>query len=199
MIPPELDDGFTVEVFEGVYARKALHEDKPRIVADPLSAFRPPFVFGQSDEQEQLARYVLSLSVQEERRMFQRLADTVSLQVQNPGMLALRCSDCLKYCVDHETGEVQIDAVGRHKLKPPGIQVPCESGFGCVKGHHTNPISANDNPFMLTWRHWWRYKGVSTPLDTCSTYLRNRSLLSWIVDYGRHRRFDPFVGNNASR
>ena len=197
MIPDALNDGYTIELLEsGVFVRQVLQHDRARVLADPYALFRAPWVFGDCPDElkPSVARYVLALSTSEENADYQRLNDAVSLQVKSPGMSLLNCSDCRKFCVNFDTGDVQENPDGTKKSKPDTALVPCETIFGCVKGHHSNPIGLSGSKHGLTWRHWWRYKSRLNPLSECSTYVRNAVLLNWIVDYGRDRRFDPFAG-----
>lgn len=212
MIPDDLDDGFSYELQTGVVCRPMLwaqhREWKAAAAESPEDALRailrPPYLFSvfspHDAEAKLIVQTVMDYPADVEQRDLQSLADSASLQTTNPGMSLLQCDDCRKYCVDHETGEVQRQMNGVLKQLPPGCEVPCETRMGCPKGHYNCPKGLSVPRWVKTWKHFWRYRDQPTEnLVADPIFVRNRMLLNWIVDYGRDTRFDPFAGVNSRR
>jgi hypothetical protein len=206
MIPEELDDGFTQEPASGTYCRPMLWETRQRwtrVVNDCFPEGRrmllsSPFLYGESTEEHQIVaiQTILAYTSAQESKDFQDLSDSVHLHVNlNPGLSLLSCDDCRRYAVDHETGVIQLGYGDKPKPVPPGIEVPCETVKGCPKQHWSIQTGLSNPRWSKTWRHFWRYRDDRTfALASCPLFGRNRILMNWIVDYGRNRRFDPFVG-----
>lgn len=217
MIPPEIDDGFTVDVGFCCY-RPMLCADKQSVLrevtANPAaclrSVLRPPFVFGldaervdrylanlPEEQDHQISHLLLSVFRQtreQEADAWGRLFDTVRLQISKPRLSELSCDTCRRYSVDHSSGELYYSASGDRVDLPLGTPVPCQTRQGCDKGSYANPIGLSVEQFAKTWRHWWRY-GANTPklLQRCSTFARNSMTINWVVHYGGDRRFNPFA------
>lgn len=214
MIPDDLDDGFSIELpATQVVCRPMLwaqHQMWKELAGRNPAAglrviLREPYAWyvnhPDDDESKEIVQSVMRYTRETEQKDMQDLADSASLQATNPGMSQLQCSDCRMYSVDHETGAVQAYPNGMKKSLPKGCPIPCEVDWlGCVKGHHTNPRGLTNHRWAKTWRHFWRYRNNPTErLGSDPIFVRNRMILTWIVDYGRDPRFDPFAGSSSSR
>lgn len=207
MIPDQLNDGFTLEPVEGIFCRPMLWAAKrewKRIASeDPDSAWhfiRTSYVTHVNsvvleDHQVAVIQAVCGYTSAQESEDFQQLSDSIQLHMQNPGLSTLSCETCQKYCVDHRNGEVYIAAHGHPVPLPKNTKVPCE-GPGCAKVHWTDPLGLSNERWSKTWRHYWSFRD-SPKMMTDPIFRRNASLIRWIVDYGRDRRFDPFVGGSS--
>jgi hypothetical protein len=210
MIPELLDDGFTVEIDE-ICCRPMIHGDKVRwkqsafqdpeeahqsLLAEPYS-YIPPGVVLVPETEKKLVRFILGYSAEQEAADLQALSDAVGLRLMNPGLSELSCNDCQRYSVDHSTGEIQRYPDGTPKAIPGAAKVPCETQFGCLKGHYSRPRTLVGR-WGKTWRHFWRHR-YDPEIFNCPLMTRNRTLLVWMVDYGRDRRFDPFAGGEPER
>lgn len=200
-IPSELDDGFTVEVAEGLYCRPMSNKTRLSLQVETdgvvvSTAYAPPYTFGNPERHvEDVAFVVLGYAASDENRDFQDLSDTLGLHVLGQAGLnlsLLKCEDCTRYAVNHDTGEVQV-AFGVPKRRPGGSQLPCETHVGCVKGHYSRPRGLSNPKWAKTWSHFWRY-GDRSPLADCPIHQRNLLLLRWTVDYGRNPALNPFIG-----
>lgn len=207
MIPSLVDDGFTFELEPGVYYRPALHHQRVRfssLSADTVRGIIRSWPFFWADHpvsEEAKLRAILGYSIPQENLDYQTLNDSVELHVRiNPGLSVLDCSTCRSWCINADNGEIHIGASGSPVRLPPGTPVPCELPNGCVKGHYTNPLGLSNARWSACWRYYWKHRRSDQhPLSECYIWERNRLLLDWIVDYGRDRRFDPFVGGSTSR
>ena len=209
MIPEKLDDGFTIDIGgrlcrQMTWARRRLWKETARLdVHEALrQAVSPPFLLtGEvttDAEASEVVSFVTGYSVEDEERDLHHLADSVTLHYKKPSLSLLTCIDCNQFCVDHETGEIQRYPSGQPKIIPKGIPVPCETHVGCGKGHWTGPKGLSDPRWAATWRHFWLYRNDPPNfLRRDPIFLRNRALLNWIVDYGRHPGFNPFVGGDT--
>jgi hypothetical protein len=147
---------------------------------------------------------VAEYTVTVENKDFQDLSDSVSMHCTPlrdayvTALSLLDCGDCQRYAVDHSTGKVVIGPNGKPTLIPGGVKVPCETPRGCLKRHHTDPLGLSNPRWAKTWRHFWTYRNViDHALKDDPIFLRNKLLLTWIIDYGRDSRFDPFIGGGT--
>jgi hypothetical protein len=202
MIDAELDDGFTFEV-DGNPVRPLLHADpvrkKPCLQYDVAER-----CFFRKEPTKAMLLRVAEYTVTVENKDFQDLSDSVSLHclpIRNAYVTALSlldCRDCQRYAVDHSTGHVVIGPNGKPTPIPGGVKVPCETTRGCLKRHHTDPLGLSNPRWAKTWRHFWTYRNViDHALKDDPIFLRNKLLLTWIIDYGRDSRFDPFIGRGT--
>jgi hypothetical protein len=132
---------------------------------------------------------VLGYSKEAEAADFQSLNDTVQLQAVNPGLSLLQCGDCMKYSVDHSTGEIQRYPTGVPKTIPFGAKLPCQSFQGCLKGHWSAVRGLSNPRWAMTWRWYWSKQDI----DGCPIQRRNRALMDWILLYGRNPGLNPFA------
>lgn len=214
MIPEELNDGFTFDLGGEIYCRQMtwarLRLWKETARSDVHEALRqvtsPPFLLQGKITSDAVAsevvKFVTGYSVKDEEDDLRNLADSATLHTKKPLLSLLTCEDCNQYCVDHKTGEIQRYQDGTPKRISGGMVVPCESRSArpedkCAKGHWHNPIGMSDPRWTLTWRHFWRYRD-DPPVDLRRDplFIRNRALLNWIVNYGRHPGFNPFIGSD---
>lgn len=208
MIPEHLDDGFTTEITDGLYARPMLWRDKRDWKAlpdnDSQLEMLAQHVYGPHDLSEQYKaesiQVVLGYTSKQEEQDFQDLHDSVYLHVVlNPGLSEMPCSTCRTWCVDHEKGTVYIGPSGQPTPLPRGTRLPCET-HSCLKRHWADPLGLSEDRWARCWRHYWTYRDRPVGLLAFDPiFLRNKKLLDWIVDYGRDRRFDPFVGGGSGR
>lgn len=207
MIPAYLDDGFTQEAAPGVYCRPMLWSEKrdwKQYAKDnPGKAWEGLIrhhvwgdLFNAEYHKNEAVNIILGYTSKDESRDFQDLSDTVQLQSVNPGLSALHCSTCKKYCVNHDDGTIHIGPSGEPTLLPKGIKVPCETHRGCLKGHWSEPNGLSNERWLKTWRHYWRHR-YECPLQD-ELWHRNRLLIEWTVLYGRDKRLDPFAGGSSN-
>jgi len=208
MIPEHLDDGFTTEVTDGLYARPMLWRDKQKWKGIPAveqaghlySNYVESSVSDFEQHKAEVIQVVLGYTSKEEEQDFQDLHDSVYLHVVlNPGLSELPCSTCREWCVDHEKGTIYIGPSGQPTPLPRGTRLPCETQSGCVKRHWADPLGLSEDRWARCWRHYWTYRDNPGTMSFDPIFLRNKKLLDWIVDYGRDRRFDPFAGGSSGR
>ena len=201
MIPEHLDDGFTFEVGPGVYARPMLWADKQEWKLLGLEEQRSDIechIYGDGDYEQYMVeavQVILGYTSREESQDFQDLSNSIELQILNPGLSTIDCRTCRRYCMDHENGTLYIGPSGHPTPLPRNAKVPCETQIGCPKGHWSEPVGLSNERWARTWRHYWKYHNSCTP-DLDEIVTRNRLLINWTVNYGRDRRFDPFVGGS---
>jgi len=199
MIPAEWDDGFTHEGEQGILYRPILREQRKQLRdagAEDLEGFlpqlfSPPYYWGPhftrltSSSRLWFTRKIIS-SAAEEDSCFREVDETVTMLFQHAGLVLLSCDDCKSFATNHETGEVlhQQDGSPITRRLPP----PCDNTIGCPRGHWTDP-KGNSEIGKKVWRHFWRYRSLES---RCPIILRNRSLINWIVLYGRRAEFNPF-------
>jgi hypothetical protein len=211
MIPSHLDDGFTVEPAEGIFCRPMLwnakREWKHIASEDPDAAWwyiNDSYVFNHEDvtthyvDEHKVAviQAVCGYTSAQESEDFQGLHDSVQLHMTNPGLSTLDCGTCRLYCVDHRNGELYIGAHGHPVPLPKNAKVPCEDK-GCAKVHWTDPLGLSNERWSKTWRHYWLHRD-NPKLMLDPIFRRNASLIRWITEYGRDRRFDPFIGGSSN-
>lgn len=212
MIPSWLDDGFTRDLGDEVLVRPMLWEAKQdwrKIAAEsPEEAFQ--WILGSvyclnhvphdREIEKKVVSQVLGYSTEAENSDFQKLSDTLTLQVLHPGLSQLHCGDCREYSVDMETGEIQYRQ-GKPLRIPGGCRIPCETDFGCMKGHWSDPLGLAGTRWAATWTYYWKYQasGQDYRLMNCPLAERNRLLFDWVLKYGRHRGFNPFAGRSSGR
>lgn len=212
MIPDHVNDGFTRDLGDGVLVRPMLWEAKKdfhirakECPEDALSwlmgsVYCVSSVPDDPEIEAEVVKAILGYNVVTENMDFQKLSDTLTLQVTRPGLSQLECSDCRKYSVDMDTGEVQYRQ-GQPLPIPGGCRIPCETDFGCMKGHWSDPIGLAGTRWAATWAYYWKYQaaGRDYRLMNCPLAERNRLLFDWVLKYGRHRGFNPFAGRSAGR
>lgn len=208
MIPEQLDDGFTTEVAEGVFCRPMLWRARQgwkRVASDDAEAgwallrtSNVTYVDTDvlNDHRVAVIQTVCGYSSQQEAKDFQDLHDSIYLHYVNPGLSTLSCAACKLWCVNHDTGEIVIGANGMPTPLPKKVTLPCDSR-GCLKSHWRSPLGLSNDRWAKTWTHYWMFRD-SPKMMTDPIFRRNAALIRWIVDYGRDRRFDPFVGGSSS-
>jgi hypothetical protein len=207
MIPESLDDGFTVEPVEGIFCRPMLWESRrewKRIASeDPEAAWhfiRASYVTHVNsvvleDHKIAVIQAVCGYTSAQESEDFQGLHDSVYLHYVNPGLSTLDCQTCRTYFTDNLTGELYIAADGLPKYLPKNAKALCETSQ-CAKVHWSDPIGLSNGRWAKTWRHYWLFRD-SPKMMTDPIFRRNAALIRWIVDYGRDRRFDPYIGRSS--
>lgn len=214
MIPEKFNDGFTTDLGDGrlcrqmTWARLRLWKETAK--SDVHEALRqatsPPFLLRgkiTSDKSAcEVVKFVTGYTFKAEEDDLRSLADSVTLHTTKPLLSLLSCEECHQFCVDHSTGEIQRYVDGTPKKVSRGMVVPCEvkaaDAPGCGKGHWRSAVGLSDPRWVLTWRHFWRYRNdPPTFLRRDPIFIRNLALLNWIVDYGRRPEFNPFIGGDV--
>ncbi len=202
MIPEHLDDGFTTEVGPGVFVRPMLWAEKQvwrTLHVEDQWNMLATYVHGEGDRSQfkaEIVQVVIGYTSKEESQDFQDLSASIELQTTNPGLSVIDCSTCRSYCMDHINGCLYIGPSGHPTPLPKNQRVPCETSVGCPKGHWSEPTGLSNERWAKTWRHYWAYLNAGfQPVDKLMR--RNRTLINWTVQYGRDRRFDPFIGGGT--
>lgn len=209
-IPPEFDDGFTA--FDGTLAtRPMLHSQKmclkkwagegglssadireATLTPPWLVLARRPVDHYTTETQEEASKKILGYSSAQEAADYCELRDGFSLFFEHPGMACMSCKVCHEIIVDIDKGVPYIPTGGSEPVhRPPGINVPCDAGRTCPKGHWSNPKRFS-KLCESVWRHYWMMQAAGKPAPDCPIIHRNWALIDWIIG-GKRANLNPMA------
>jgi hypothetical protein len=207
IIPPEFDDGFTA--FDGrVAIRPMLHMQKLCLkrwageggltsVEIREATLLPPWMVRLmgpiSDEvEEEVSKRILSYSSAQEAADYCELRDGFSFFHDNPGMACMPCKVCHEIIVDIDKGVPYIPTGGSEPIpRPTNINVPCDAGRQCPKGHWSKPKGFS-KLCESVWRHYWFMKAAGKAAPDCPIIHRNWALIDWIIS-GKRANLNPMA------
>jgi hypothetical protein len=209
-IPPEFDDGFST--FEGTVAtRPMLHMQKlclkrwageGGLTSQELreATLRPPWlVFARrpadhylTEVLEEISKKILSYTSAQEAADYRELLTGISFFHDNPGMACMPCKVCHEIIVDIDKGVPYIPIGGSDPVpRPPHLNVPCDAGRKCPKGHWSKPKGFS-KLCESVWRHYWMMKAAGKQAPDCPIIHRNWALIDWIIS-GKRANLNPMA------
>lgn len=210
-IPPEFDDGFTVTV-DGFSTRPMLYRQRSSYLAVVNKYQRAmlgrvlvrPWLVDSEDCPQAVDESVLAAVVQrivsyssaQEAADYCELRDGFSLFFEHPGMACMSCKVCHEIIVDIDKGVPHIPTGGSEPVyRPPGINVPCDAGRTCPKGHWSKPKGFSKLCEQV-WRHYWMMKAAGKPAPDCPIIHRNWALIDWIIG-GKRANLNPMAAGST--
>jgi hypothetical protein len=202
MIPPQYDDGFSIDIGHG-FVRPMLIEDRlewkskaERLsTADVELLLNEPYYFRKfntpiSDVRERHRAGIVSVvlkGMSDIHPSFERIKREIVFLNENANILKLSCTDCRSFATDPASGCVLTTPSG--SLIPRKLPPPCEVA-SCPKGHWQNPITVSTLTKKI-WTHYWRMRAMR--FNTyCPIMARNWAFIEWVVFHGRNNQLDPF-------
>jgi hypothetical protein len=214
--PPEFDDGFTQRHGRFLY-RPMLwrqRDDLKAAVKDGRGALyqvlRPPWILGtfdqiksdqdhsSVDEERSLILKILGYSSAQEAADYCELRDGISFFHENPGMACVSCDVCHEIIIDIDRGVPYIPTGGSSPVpRPSKVNVPCDSGRSCPKGHWSKPKGFS-KLCESVWRHYWMMKAAGKQAPDCPIIHRNWALIDWVIS-GKRANLNPMAVGSARR
>jgi hypothetical protein len=189
-----IDDGYTYPYVNGIQYRSLGPPGRALVrgLRDDLTVlegflWQPPRLFGATSDDlsdgDKCNLFDLMMNADTEDYDLKNLKSGVELFLQHP-MLGLRsCQLCRKYWYDEDSYTVVTDHDGRPKTRPEHAPVACETGTGCLKGHHSDPIELSEKN-KQAWRHYlnWRHVGLPDIDKQCPVLRKNWEIMGTLVE-----------------
>lgn len=211
-IPPEFDDGFT-RVHPRWMIRPMLHHQRAQLVLhvgtvreefSVEEVLRPPWLVDTWRPTDQytdsannlLAKNILGYTSAQEAADYRELYGGISFFHDNPGMACLSCKVCHEIIIDIDKGVPYIPTGGSEPIpRPPHVNVPCDAGRTCPKGHWSKPKGFS-KLCESVWRHYWMMKAAGKQAPDCPIIHRNWALIDWIIS-GKRANLNPMAVGSA--